>query len=332
MIAFPPSSSTSRLWARPRRLRRRFALSLLLAATVTLGLSPTSQGFEIVFDYSYDTSNFFGTSGSVQRTALESAASYIEAIIADDLNAITPGGSNTWSANFFDPSSGSFVSETDLTIPADSILVYVGARNLGGALGLAGPGGLSASGSSAFLDNVVTRGEGGTITPGTSGDDTEVAPWGGSVAFDNSVTWNFDTLSGSGAGIGEFDFFTTATHELVHVLGVGTVDSFDSLVNGSNEFTGTNAVAEYGGNVPMTGTDHLGDGTMSTVFLNAGSQEVLMSTTLGQAERRLITDLDVAVLDDIGWDTVPEPGTLSLLGIAGVFAGLWTRRRRSARQ
>ena len=299
-------------------------LALAAASYCSLGVDSV-HGFEIEFDYTYDDAGFFG---ATQRNALESAASYFEGIIGDDFDAITPSGGNSWTAYIFDPENiGSTLSIVNQSIAADTIRVYVGSANLGGALGLAQPGGFTASGSGSWLNTVVKRGEGGVITPSTTGDDTEVAPWGGVISFDSTATWNFDDETGPGAGVGEHDFRTVALHELGHVLGHSTGDSYTALINGSNEFTGTKAVASFGGNVPLESDGHFVEGTSSTVYLGGGTQDAVMSQSLPTGTRREFTALDAASLDDIGYDLVPEPTSALLLLTAGVSLLLRRQRR-----
>jgi len=300
-------------------------VALIFGSFFSLG-PESSQGLEIEFNYTYDDVGFFGVA---ERNALESAASYFESIIGDDFDAITPSGRNTWTGFIFDPeNTGDTISLNNQSIAADTIRVYVGSSNLGGALGRAQPGGTSASGTASWVDNVVTRGEVGVITPDTTGDDTEVAPWGGVMSFDNTVTWNFDDETGPGAGAGEYDFRTVAIHELGHVFGHSIVDSYNALINGSNQFTGTNAVAGYGGNIPLTSDGHFVDGTSSTVFPGGGTQDAVMSESLPIGTRREFTTLDAASLDDIGYDVVPEPTSALLLLTAGATF-LFRRHRRT---
>lgn len=294
------------------------------------------------FDYSYDDDGaggtFFGSAGSVQRLALESAASYLEGILADDFDAIVPnvGAGNTWVAGIFDPSNRAVgININNLVVPADTLIVYVGGSDLSGigALGFSKPGDISASGSADFINTLVTRGEGGIITPyngnaSTLNDDTEVAPWGGVISFDNITNWNFDDESGSGAGTGETDFRSVALHELGHVLGYGIVDSYNRLVSGS-DFIGPTAVAAYGGNVPLSGDLHF-DGVTSTVYPGGASQSAVMNGSMPTATRREFTTVDAAALDDIGYDVVPEPTSALLLFTAGAAWLLRRPRRQQA--
>ena len=118
------------------------------------------------FDYSLDTNNFFAD--STRKTLLESAGAQLTQRLNDSLNAITVSGGNTWTASFNHPATGVQTSKVDLSVPADTLIVFAGGRNLGSTLGIGGPGGFSASGTQAFLTNVQTRGETGAgATPKT---------------------------------------------------------------------------------------------------------------------------------------------------------------------
>ena len=70
------------------------------------------------------------------------------------LAAITPGGSNTWSLDFEDPSTGGDVQLDNVKIATNTLVIYIGANSsvAGSELAHGGPGGWSASGSQAWLD------------------------------------------------------------------------------------------------------------------------------------------------------------------------------------
>jgi hypothetical protein len=187
------------------------------------------------------------------------------------------------------------------------LIVYVGGAALsGGALGEGGPGGYAASGSGDWLDTVEARGQMGVF----GNPPTDTGPWGGSISFNSSPnTWYFG-LSGRGLPAGRTfysDFYSVAVHELAHVLGFGT--GSDHPVNDPNSwdtyasngtFTGPQAVALYGGNVPLTSDKgHWEAGVRSTVYGNA--QDAAMTPSLTFGERKRLTDLDWAGLNDFGW-------------------------------
>ncbi len=284
--------------ASPRR-------SPLVAGIVvaSLGLAGLSYAnIDIVFDYSFDTNNFFAD--QTRRNILEDVAGFFETHITDDLLAIDSAGGNSFNVGFFNPGTGATEVINNFDVAADTLVIFVGGRELGGStLGQGGPGGFSVSGSSTFVNNAITRGETPT-TDGVRGSTaTDFAPWGGAVTFDVSTNWYFDTDTSTTEAFSGSDFYSVALHEVAHVLGYGTSDSWDNLViNGS--FTGDNAVAENGGNVPLAGADtaHWRAGTRSTIFGTTTNQEAAMDPSITVGTRKRMTDLDMAGLADIGWE------------------------------
>lgn len=291
------------------------------------GLPAQSFGqVAISFDYSLDTGGFF--SDPSRKTLLESAASAITSRLGDTLDAIIPGGGNTWGAVIINPTTGISTTLTDTTIPANTLVIYAGGRDLpGSVLGQGGPGGFNVTGFAPFITTLQTRGE-------TGANATDFGPWGGSIAFDNVTSWYFDTdPSTSDVPGGMVDFFSVALHELGHVLGMGLATSWNNLVSGG-VFTGANSKAANGGlNVPVeAGGGHWLNGTLSVLPGTATAQEAAMDPSITVGGRKLFTALDFAGLSDIGWEVspVPEPASVAVVAGAGLmaFAG-W--RRRAAR-
>jgi len=241
---------------------------------------------QIVFDFTYD-SGFFRNNAAA-RSELQRAADDLGSRIPTQLNAINPGGSNSWTASTFNPSNPSAnIQVNNLRVPANTLVVYAGSFAVGGAeAGLGGYGGYSAQGSSGWFDTIQRRGHAG------------FAPWGGSLAFDPTANWNFDA---NGPAAGKLDFYTVAVHELGHVFGFGTAPEFDRLVrsNGGNStFNGPNATAAYGGVAPpMSGSDH-GHFRQNTTINGAA---VSMQPTIVTGTRVPFSNLDYAALADIGW-------------------------------
>ena len=95
-----------------------------------------------------------------------------------------------------------------------------------------------------------------------------IAPWGGSIGFNINTNWGYAGPDDP-PGPGKFDFFSVAMHEIAHILGIGTADSWDTWVDGG-QFTGPNAMAANlsspGDPVGLSGgRDHWAEGTMSLV-------------------------------------------------------------------
>lgn len=244
----------------------------------------------IQFDYSLDTNDFF--TSAARRDVLELAGDMLSSRLNDTLSAISPSGSNTWQAIFTHPSTGAEKKISNLSVPADTLIVYVGASDIG-SLGFGGPGGFSASGSDTWLKTVKARGEAGALTT----TKTDLGPWGGSITFGLNENWHFGATT-DGLDDDESDFFSVALHELGHVLGFGTADSWEELVSGG-EFTGAASVAEYDGigDVPLSGDlAHWESGTLDE------ADETAMDPEIFVGERKLFTPLDFAALDDIGWE------------------------------
>jgi hypothetical protein len=135
------------------------------------------------------------------------------------------------------------------------------------------------------------------------------------VSFNSTTTWHFDHTTAVGGG--EFDLYSVALHEIVHTLGFGNGVSWDANHSGTT-WTGTNGVAANGG----TGT----------AFMDAQAQTAVMTPSISAGTRRYLTDLDVAMLEDIGFSVlaIPEPSTFAFSYVAfGAGLVVWMRRSRA---
>jgi hypothetical protein len=165
-------------------------------------------------------------------------------------------------------------------------------------LGFGGPGGYGASGTTQqWLDTVAHRGQGQTRGPSA----TDFGPWGGSITFNSASNWHFGIENGPSGSTN--DFLTVALHELAHLLGFGTSDSWFNLVNDlQNTFTGSKSSALAGGPSPLSfDKGHWEEGTVSTNVRTGATQETAMDPTILQGTRKGFTAMDLAALDDIGW-------------------------------
>jgi hypothetical protein len=304
-------------------------VTILLFGIVNGLLSP-AYALQINFDYSYDTGGFFtdqitGAPIFERRARLEQAASFYTGF-TDNLSAIQPTSTNNWSVNIRHPSLlGSSVTLTNTGITANTIRVFVGGSSSSpGVLGFAGTGwGLTTTGSQAFQDDVVTRGQLNTV--GQSATDYGI--WGGSIWFNDVHNWYFGEDE-AGLTAGHPDFLTTATHELGHILGYGEADSWSASINANHYFEGQASTIAAGSLVPVDQFGfHWGEGVMSD--RDGIAQEAMMDPTTPFGERQLPTTLDYAGFNDIGWEVtaVPLPSSLWLFGTAFLSLAGAARRR-----
>ncbi len=296
------------------RIRKfRFA-ALVVLSVLSIALLPTqdASGLEIRIDYTYDTGNFFNT--QEKRDAIEAVADFYGAMINDTLLRINPADfpSASWSATITHPATGASQPIPGLVVPENVIIVYVGARELGGTTaGSGGPGGFSAGGFSPWFERIRGRGSAAAaVSPASL--RTDFALWGGSISFDNPRVWNF-SQTGNGSGT---EFISVALHEMGHVLGLGTADSWNNLLS-AGTFTGAAVQASFGGS-PGANSGHFLGSLTSRIFGSFSAthgvlRPVLMlpSFTDTGANFDVATDLDLSAMVDVGWDLTPPTHLLA---------------------
>ncbi|MBY0515011.1 MAG: hypothetical protein K2P78_14055, partial [Gemmataceae bacterium] len=256
----------------------------------------------IQIDYSFDSQGFFNDPS--RRAVLQQAADDIAGRLSANLPAVTPGGASSYSVSFFNPADGQYVSLPNRPLAANTITVFAGGRDLGGnEAGIGGFGGYSASGTQDFLNALQSRGTGGMML------------WGGSLTFDAAGTNWYVGSSAGGIGGSQVDFYTVATHELGHLLGVGTAPGWFGQTSGG-AFRGANASTVYGGPVPVYGDNaHWADGVSSR------GQRGSMDPVVPVGARVPFSTLDYAALADIGWGvnmtSPPAPPPVPLVPVGG---------------
>jgi hypothetical protein len=277
-----------------RRLRVEF-LEVRLTPAIAINL-----------DYRFDSAGFFND--PARQAIMQIAADSLGSRLNDSLSAIVPSGGNTWQAEFTDPATGAQTSIPNLVVPANTITIFVGARNLpsGGELGEGGPGGFSANGAQDWLATVVARGQAGALGP--DAQQTDFGPWGGSITFDTTSNWYFGQDPAGLTG-NQDDFLSVAEHEIGHALGFGTAASWTNLVSGSS-FTGAASRAQFGGSVP---TDQ--SGAAAAHWANnlldhgtAGFPRAGMDPVLPIGSSATFTPLDFSGLQDLGWQVQGNSG------------------------
>lgn len=143
--------------------------------------------------------------------------------------------------------------------------------------------------------------------------------------------WHFDHTTPPPSN--KFDFYSTALHELLHGIGLGTSQTY-SLLSGTSSgqaiWLGSTAQSLNGGsafNLADLDGQHIREGLMSPRLSDGVLQEALMDPTIQVGQRKELTQMDAAFLQDLGWTLatpIPEPTALVWLGLA-----LALRRRRT---
>ncbi|RME33207.1 MAG: peptidase M10A and M12B matrixin and adamalysin [Gammaproteobacteria bacterium] len=277
-----------------------------IAAAILLLTSLEAPALIIRFDYGHDSAGFFT---SERRNTLEQAGDWIGSHLADTLDAAT-----YTTIQYEDPEnpSGPALSSSPFTIPAGELRVFVGsALHSGSVLATGGPG------TGLALPPEVFRGQPGVAS------GTDFAPWGGVISFDRDSSWYFDQDTTTDEPFSGFDFYSVALHELGHVIGFGTAPSWNKKVSGGS-FIGAAATALYGGPVPLAGGSHWQDG------LASNGLETAMDPTIAAGVRKRFTPLDLAGLQDIGWEVTAVPLPAPLFLLATLLPLLFSRRLRTA--
>lgn len=292
----------------------------------------------------------------------------LAAVDADVFTGVNGSTSATfdWLYTYPNPTTGTTVTIEVPRAAANEVRIFAGARKLtGSTLGIGSSGGagfgLAGSGfpnqwigavdAAEALSNAELNRGGGPLMGILSGSSNfggfnaeyalQYGALGGSISFDldtdndNDIDtnaelnnfWQFDHTTA--VAFSKFDFYSVALHELMHALGIGQAVGWTNNVSGTN-WLGAQTIARNGTGTGIIAPDgaHPRDDLTSLLLNGLTSQEVVMSPSLTNGERRLLTQLDLALMRDIGWDTVAIPEPSTTVAVLGGLACLLARRPR----
>jgi hypothetical protein len=146
------------------------------------------------------------------------------------------------------------------------------------------------------------------FTSGTFKYTVKLGALAGFLTFNSGETWHFDHTTMPGAN--EYDFYTVMLHEMMHTMGFGTSNTWNSLrANANKDWTGLNAIIANVTGVGLINDvldakpdgSHIKNGTMSKTIVGDTAQEAVMTASLAKNQRRFLTKLDIAFLKDLGY-------------------------------
>jgi hypothetical protein len=253
--------------------------------------------------------------------------------------ALTLSATFDWHLEVSDPSNPDPANPLIIdpfTLGADKFTVFVGSADglasadaLGEGAPASGTADLSYADDPAsaaaivsamnYSNGILLRGAGPTISSVsdkvtlTSSGDVNYTLHLGALAsflsFDRGQTWHFDSTTAPGPG--EFDFYTVMLHEMMHGLGFGNSETWNSLkAPNGKDWMGAYAIAANGNSGVNLINDilggnpdgsHIHNGTMSKTIDDNTDQEAVMTASLTAGVRRKLTQLDIAFLRDLGY-------------------------------
>jgi hypothetical protein len=137
--------------------------------------------------------------------------------------------------------------------------------------------------------------------------------------------WDFSTSTFTWKGFeldridplanGKFDLYATSLHELIHALGMTTANVPIYIgTNAQGALIGENVTSVYGGPVPASG-GHVAENIESVVWGSDGYvSEALLDPNALRGNRKYLTELDAALLRDLGYDVATSFPTGSAPG------------------
>lgn len=301
-------------------------LFILLPFSVRL-----EAAIDIIFDYTYDTTNWFGDE---QRYIMDQAAYAFESRLGGEtFGSLIPsdyaGSSATGYLNASNPVGGARINKNFGTLLADgstfgeanTIVIFPGAGAASGSTLAWASGGIGYSGVLGdsyinYIDN-------------TRDTSTNYDSVGGAISVNHSYDWYFDTdLTDFDNTTNKYDFYSTMVHEIGHLMGFrDQSDAWDVLYDdATNTWIGNEGKTANSGNpIPMDSASksHFNKSLLDSSHVVCKCHPV-MDVSSGTNERASFSELDFAVLKDIGYSISATPVATAAAGVGGSTTNTYT--------
>jgi len=282
---------------------------------------------DIIFDYSYDTGNYFGDE---QRYIMEQVAYVFESRITSGFTSTRPediAGATGVTANLYfkNPTTqatvqpvigaGSLTDDGNEIGKEDELIIFLGARNSGFSSSnvLA-----SASATSSYASSYSSSAARDAWNARKNSKDTASVfqPVAGSSQVNSTKSFYFDTdltTHTDAEASGKTDFYTVMVHEVGHIMGFNIHNAWNANLSGSN-WIGTEAMKEYsllnppnGEAVPLySSTNPHWSLGLDYNKVNCGCHPSMLPS-VSSNKRTTFSDLDFALLKDIGYSISDNP-------------------------
>ena len=299
----------------------KFVRLLYLAVFSVFG-TVSHGAIDIIFDYSYDTSNYFGDE---QRYVMEQVAYAFEsrmggttftgtrAVEDVGVSGVTPKlyFKNPTTNNLISPLIGSSTADGNVIGKPNELVVFLGARSHG----FSSSNVLASAAQTSHSYSYTSLSDRDAWLAARNAKDTSslYQPIAGVSQVNTSKSFYFDTdlTSHSDAtSSGLVDFYSVMVHEIGHIMGFNSNNAFANFSSGgsagSGSWTGANAKAEYNNqNVPLNGNPHWGS-SLTQGNVNCACHPS-MQPSISSNIRTSFSALDFALLKDVGYSISATP-------------------------
>ncbi len=280
---------------------------------------PLTGAIDIVFDYSYDTGNYFTDD---RKYVMDQVAYAFESRLANEsfasLNPDDYSSDLAFYVNTYNPTTKASLnvytdtatSEGNIMGSPNKVVILLGAKSVG-------TGSYLAQASSGYGYSGVANGTFLNYWNNTRNSTANFDSVGGAITVNTSFTFYDDTdltTHTDATTSGHTDFYSTMLHEVGHIMGFSNSWDAWQANKSSNLWTGSNGVAAYNNqSVPIDSASQSHFGSVTEGNVNCACHPS-MATSIPINTRYGFSELDFAMLKDIGYSVSTSPSGTNIGG------------------